>query len=439
MKMPAMQRPCSCASPPGRSVAPAQRRAAVPAIGNQALQRLLLGGTVQAKLAVSEPDDELEREADETAESVMRMADPAAPARDDTTSSSRIQPQCAGCGAGVRAAGAKCAACAAEDRAVQRKSAANGGGPAASTVVAGTGTPLSHAARAFFEPRFQRDFGDVRVHADHDAADAAHSLDALAYTTGRDIVFGEGQYAPGTTAGRRLLAHELAHVVQQTGRAQQKGRETDAAPHAPARSGIAHVQRLVRRSLVIGCGVGQNPFTADRRASTLLTNAIARIDTAQTERAADPAHADVVTIGNAMRTAFRLNPANDDNWSLPAPRFGLPLVRRRLEAARDYIDSVVFTYNCCTVGGACPATCGTCAAGESAFVCAGEPSTITLCPLFFTRNLNQRGRSLAHEVLHITFGFIGDWDQPDRTNAHCYAQFTALANGFNSPAELRCH
>ena len=407
-------------------------------LSNQTIQHLLRAHMVQAKLALSEPGDELEREADETAESVLRMAAPAVPTHGHGPGGARIQPKCAACGGAAPAPEAKCPACEAKERGVQRKPAGNATGSAASALVPGPGALLSHEVRAFFEPRFQRDFGDVRVHADRNAATAAQSLDALAYTSGRDIVFGEGQYAPGTTAGRRLLAHELTHVVQQTGTAPRSGGAGDS-PHLSAPSGAAPVQRLVRRSLLNGCGAGQNPFAADRRASTLLTNAIDRIDTAQAERAADAADPDVVAIGNAMRTAFRLDPATDDNWNLPAPRFGLPLVRRRLEAARDYIDSVVFTFNCCPVGGVCPATCGTCTATEEAFVCAGEASTITLCPTFFTRGANQRGRTLAHEVMHITFGFIRDWDQPDRTNAHCYAQFTALANDFNSPAGFRCH
>src|SRR6185295_5001936 len=59
------------------------------------------------------------------------------------------------------------------------------------------------------------DFGDVRVHADLDAAGAAEALHAHAYAYGSHLVFGPGQYAPATTTGRSLLAHELAHVVQQ--------------------------------------------------------------------------------------------------------------------------------------------------------------------------------------------------------------------------------
>jgi Domain of unknown function (DUF4157) len=65
------------------------------------------------------------------------------------------------------------------------------------------------------EPRFGHNFGNVRVHTGEKAAESARAVDALAYTVGRDVVFGAGRYAPGTAAGQRLLAHELAHVVQQ--------------------------------------------------------------------------------------------------------------------------------------------------------------------------------------------------------------------------------
>jgi hypothetical protein len=74
----------------------------------------------------------------------------------------------------------------------------------------------SMSARALMEPRLGHDFGQVRVHADAKAAASARALNARAFTFGREIVFGAGQYAPQTAAGRRLLAHELAHVVQQS-------------------------------------------------------------------------------------------------------------------------------------------------------------------------------------------------------------------------------
>ncbi len=87
--------------------------------------------------------------------------------------------------------------------------------PIVHEVLRSTGQPLDLATRGFAEQRFQHDFSHVRVHTDQKAADSARAVDALAYTVGRDVVFDAGQYAPQTRAGRRLLAHELAHVVQQ--------------------------------------------------------------------------------------------------------------------------------------------------------------------------------------------------------------------------------
>ena len=80
----------------------------------------------------------------------------------------------------------------------------------------GAGLPLDSGSRAFFEPRFGADFSGVRVHDGADAADAATSVQARAFTSGQDVVFGSGEYAPTTTQGQKLLAHELTHVVQQS-------------------------------------------------------------------------------------------------------------------------------------------------------------------------------------------------------------------------------
>jgi hypothetical protein len=81
----------------------------------------------------------------------------------------------------------------------------------------GAGRPLDQATRYYFEPRFGADFSNVRVHDHAEAHRAAAGLGAQAFTFGRNIVFGEGQHSPGTDKGRRLLAHELTHVVQQAG------------------------------------------------------------------------------------------------------------------------------------------------------------------------------------------------------------------------------
>jgi uncharacterized protein DUF4157 len=84
-------------------------------------------------------------------------------------------------------------------------------------VLRSPGQPLDPATRAFMEPRFGHDFSQVRVHTDAKAAESAQAVNALAYTAGRDVVFGPGQYVPETNDGRRLLAHELTHVMQQGG------------------------------------------------------------------------------------------------------------------------------------------------------------------------------------------------------------------------------
>jgi hypothetical protein len=79
----------------------------------------------------------------------------------------------------------------------------------------GGGQPLPESVRAFFEPFFGYDFSQVRVHNDTQAAESTKAINARAFTLGKDVVFGAGQYAPETSSGKRLLAHELTHVVQQ--------------------------------------------------------------------------------------------------------------------------------------------------------------------------------------------------------------------------------
>jgi hypothetical protein len=79
----------------------------------------------------------------------------------------------------------------------------------------GDGQPLDSTTRSFMEQRFGHDFSRVRIHTSEHASASAHAVNALAYTVGRDVIFEREQYAPETEVGRRLLAHELTHVVQQ--------------------------------------------------------------------------------------------------------------------------------------------------------------------------------------------------------------------------------
>ncbi len=88
--------------------------------------------------------------------------------------------------------------------------------PVVHDVLNSPGRPLDTGTRAFMEPRFDHDFSTVRVHTDGKAAESARAVNALAYTVGKDVVFGAGQYVPGTMAGKQLLAHELTHTIQQS-------------------------------------------------------------------------------------------------------------------------------------------------------------------------------------------------------------------------------
>jgi hypothetical protein len=174
-------------------------------IGNQAVQRWLRSRNIQARLAMSQPGDVYEQEADHVADHVMRMPEPV------------IQRSCS-CAAG----GSTCAECEPETKSlVQRKTEqrSNNSGSVPDDFVRdlGPGEPLDTATRAFFEPRFGRDFRDVRVHAGSRAADMAREIHASAFTAGPNIVFGNDQYRPESRDGQRLLAHELTHVVQQGG------------------------------------------------------------------------------------------------------------------------------------------------------------------------------------------------------------------------------
>jgi hypothetical protein len=123
-----------------------------------------------------------------------------------------LQRRCA-CG-GTPGPDGECAECRQKRLGLQRK-ATNQAPPVVHEALNSPGRPLDANTRAFMEPRFGHDFSQVRVHADEKAAESARAVGALAYTVGRDVVFGAGHYAPETREGRRLLAHELAHVVQQ--------------------------------------------------------------------------------------------------------------------------------------------------------------------------------------------------------------------------------
>lgn len=124
------------------------------------------------------------------------------------------------CACGNHASGGQCATCAEKSSALRRSPGERVGedvSPSVYDALRSPGQPLDRAVQTFMAQRFDHDFSDVRVHTDPAAAESARHVNALAYTVGSHLVFAPGQYAPSTPAGRHLLAHELAHTIQQTG------------------------------------------------------------------------------------------------------------------------------------------------------------------------------------------------------------------------------
>jgi hypothetical protein len=191
---------------------PIRGAAALPPIVNRSAPML------RPKLKVNTPDDRFEEEADRVADLVLRMPAPATAARPTLTPGAfGLRRKCV-CGKNS-IAGGECDECA--RKRLQRKEAPGistaspiTAPPSVDRALARRGAPLPPALQQDMSDRFGHDFSRVRVHSDEAAQQSARDVNALAYTVGQNIVFGTGQFAPTTAEGRRLLAHELVHTLQ---------------------------------------------------------------------------------------------------------------------------------------------------------------------------------------------------------------------------------
>ncbi len=169
----------------------------------------------------------------------------------------------------------------------------------------GGGEPLPEATRAYFEPRLGHDFDDVRVHTDAQAAESAREIGATAFTTGRDIVFGSGKYAPATVEGKRLLAHELTHVVQQAGSSQSNCPAVQrSTPGEPPRAATPDEKREFAQ-IAADFVRGQGEMFArqvDRPLEQLLAHLRTTAENGLAAIAGDPGAA---TVANELRNSYR--------------------------------------------------------------------------------------------------------------------------------------
>ena len=218
--------------------------------------RIPVKANIQTKLKVNTPGDSLEQEADHVA--------------DELSSSCK----CAG----------KCSKCSSKQ--VQRKGGASFADPAdVDPVLNGPGHALDASARSFMEPYFGHDFSRVRVHSDSAAAASAESLGANAYTVGHHLIFGPGKYRPGTHEGRRLLAHELTHVLQQNSAGPMIQRDDDPTTpikRAPASSSpkLAVKKAPAERQPACACLVFMHHDEANARKAAEALHALCRYNLA---------------------------------------------------------------------------------------------------------------------------------------------------------------
>jgi hypothetical protein len=416
-------------------------------VSNRPIEPHSLPWPIQATLAVGAVNDPLEREADRVAEQVASRRESVF--LSSSTTAPYVQRKCKACAdEEAQGGGHACESCAnerdgAEKETLSRKAAGRSNAsegtaaPAAvREVLRSPGQPLDAGTRAFFEPRFGYDFSRVRVHSDAAAAASAQSVDALAFTVGRNVVFGPGQFAPNTAQGQRLLAHELTHVVQQS-RLEPGGVQAPVAVvrRKPA-ANSTQVKVEVDRNATCNLDQHRKIEPAVYKANEWLSRTIPAID--------------AVLSGAKTRQAQAASAALQKHFHSTS-RAVVTYVRDRLSTIqRDIFTRQNFRINCPP---ASDVHCGGRGGSErfAAVVPEGNPNEINFCDLFFERKEEDRASTIIHEFGHTMLGLTERQQIIDRgyqwdayyyylttgealTNAESYAMLSReVATGF-SPA-----
>lgn len=223
---------------------------------------------IQPKLKIGSPNDQYEQEADQVAEQVMLMPVPSTNGENPVSRQTQvryIQRICTDCEGDIQRQPIEEEEDELEEEETVQSKVLSGHNPAVSSdfkssiqSLKGNGQSLPDSVRGYFEPSFGYDFSSVRIHTSNTAAVTAKSINARAFTLGKDIVFGSGQYLPNTKQGKKLIAHELTHVVQQgNGKIQTKpeiGHSQDEYEQEAKEN--AENLELIREPLVSNRGLG---------------------------------------------------------------------------------------------------------------------------------------------------------------------------------------
>ncbi len=364
---PILVRRCACGGTPGLDGECAGCRA-------KRLQRSLL----RAPLEVGPPDDAYEREAENAAAAVAR---------------------------GTRADG------------LRRSPLGTAASSTGEAIGLGAGQPLAAAERAFMQDRLGHDFRSVRIHTGEQAAAAADAVEARAFTIGSDIVFGAGQYAAATAAGRHLLAHELTHVAQGDTGAPGRLRRTPArkVSCAPGPLTLSDGTEIADPVAVL--------TDAENSANATLDAAIDELSftIAQINAGAEvgwPTISD--NLGHAI-SVMGLDPNSRAVWT--GRGIGTAgLLLRRFQLVRGTIGAGSFFFTCI---GPARGTIGNCAEGE---ICSGGINAVScpgsfrihFCEPYWRNGPEAQAETLLHESFHNFAAFIGDTGREG--NAGCYSR-----------------
>jgi hypothetical protein len=319
-----------------------------------ALQTALGNRGVQAKLKLSNPSDPYEREADRVADRVVNQHSASSPIK--SSGDAQVQRSCQQCQ---------------EDELVQRKShhsspSSDSGFSASSELHGGKSMAAQH--RSYYESAFGHDFSQVKVFTGADAHDSAQSISAKAYTQGTNIVFAKGEYQPDTQQGKKLLAHELTHVVQQ--------------------------RDMIQRFTTEDC-----PQDAIDIISETIPRSIAMLEYAIEKLNEDPVNA---TVQRHFANHFGAY-AGWRNY----------IARSKLEAVLSIMQGGEIDYECEEDCSDAPSTVAYVLAPS---ILGGD---VHLClPWLRSESLNERAESFIHELFHWSLGMVdlGDYHKNNEDN-----------------------
>jgi hypothetical protein len=299
---------------------------------------------------------------------------------------------------------------------------------------------LPTTLRSYFEPRFGRDLGDVRIHTGAPAGAAAAAIGARAYTLGHDIGFAAGEYAPATGEGRRLIAHEIAHVAQEgvappatIRRTVARSSRCPANVHGALADPLATLRDLDERAQLMALGAAR--LLASEALSIREDLGPGEASRAYRRRFGRP----IALAGGRFRDRFT-GAVHTTEVATTSAEMQLLSVRYEL-LARLLADPIRYFCPGFSVfeAGGCPPH--TCIPNEAAAVCPALPGLMLICPEFWALPPDERTGSIIHEAAHMVWTFgpheSGTPGQRAR-NPECYVNFLADLFGFPNARSASC-